>query len=247
MFNHITQLVLWLFCCISLCIFTIGISWKINTFFNFGYAQIYPVIAIDKTIKKYAPLNSYDKKDFADTGTLQHISLFEDIVISISHSGRGLAEITYKNKKNEERLLLTKAEIVHLKDVSILVDNLGMIWLINNILLLFFIYYFSINNNKKSLRKPKKWLVLMMALLLILGFSLLGFTRIFYYLHTVVFPDNHQWFFYYEESLMSTLMKAPDIFVVIASLIVLLALPVYILGYNVIFSKKYNLINLIKS
>jgi len=246
MFNHITQLTLWLFCCISLCIFTFGISWKIAISFNFGYQQIYPAIAIDKTIEKFAPLNRYNKRDFVDTDTLQHISLFEDIVTSISHSGSGLAEITYKNKKNEDRVLLTKAEIVHLNDVSILVDNLGVIWLVNNIFLLVFIYYFSINNSK-NLNRSKKWFVLMMILLLILGLSLLGFTRIFYYLHTVVFPDNHQWFFYYQESLMTTLMKAPDIFVVIASLIVLIALPIYIIGYNLIFSKKYNVINLMKS
>ena len=41
---------------------------------------------------------------------------------------------------------------------------------------------------------------------------LVGPTKIFYAGHELIFPDNHQWFFYYEDSLMSTMMKAPDLF-----------------------------------
>jgi hypothetical protein len=46
----------------------------------------------------------------------------------------------------------------------------------------------------------------------------------FYWLHTVVFPSDHQWFFYYEESLMSTLMKAPYLFAPISIMLLLFAL-----------------------
>ncbi len=41
---------------------------------------------------------------------------------------------------------------------------------------------------------------------------LIGPTKVFYWGHEVVFPENNQWFFYYEDSLMSTMMKAPALF-----------------------------------
>jgi len=50
-----------------------------------------------------------------------------------------------------------------------------------------------------------------MAVLLVLSL-VIGVENLFYGLHTIVFPDDHQWFFYYEDSLMSTLMQAPNIF-----------------------------------
>jgi hypothetical protein len=43
-------------------------------------------------------------------------------------------------------------------------------------------------------------------------------------LHTVVFPADHQWFFYYKDSLMASLMKAPDIFAAIAAQLLVVAL-----------------------
>jgi hypothetical protein len=53
---------------------------------------------------------------------------------------------------------------------------------------------------------------------------LLGPTKIFYLAHEVVFPDKHQWFFYYEESLMSTMMKAPALFGPIALQLLILTI-----------------------
>lgn len=61
----------------------------------------------------------------------------------------------------------------------------------------------------------------------LIGFSLialivfaLGPIAVFYWFHEQVFPEGHQWFFYYQDSLMTTLMKAPDIFAFIAALLV---------------------------
>ena len=57
---------------------------------------------------------------------------------------------------------------------------------------------------------------------------LVGPTKIFYLGHELVFPDNHQWFFYYQESLMSTIMKAPALFGPIAFQLLLLTLLLWI-------------------
>lgn len=70
----------------------------------------------------------------------------------------------------------------------------------------------------------------------LLGFSalttitliLFGPTKMFYWLHTKIFPHNHQWFFYYQESLMTTLMKAPDLFGFIATIWAVTAILLFI-------------------
>jgi hypothetical protein len=63
--------------------------------------------------------------------------------------------------------------------------------------------------------------------LLSLGILIAGPVEVFYGIHRWVFPTGHQWFFFYEESLMSTLMKAPDLFGYIAIILLLLTLTIF--------------------
>ena len=68
----------------------------------------------------------------------------------------------------------------------------------------------------------------MIALLLItVSVMLIGPYEIFSQFHVWVFPEEHKWKFYYEESVMSNLMKAPDLFAYIAVLLVALAVPIF--------------------
>ena len=53
---------------------------------------------------------------------------------------------------------------------------------------------------------------------------LIGAKRVFYSLHDLIFPAEHQWFFYYQDSLMSTMMKAPDFFAYVAAALAVLAI-----------------------
>jgi len=77
----------------------------------------------------------------------------------------------------------------------------------------------------KPLPSGKRLLSSAMLILLSCGALLLiGPEAIFNQLHIWIFPENHQWFFYYEESLMSTMMKAPDLFAYIAGMLSLLSL-----------------------
>ena len=71
--------------------------------------------------------------------------------------------------------------------------------------------------------------IAVMAVLAWLG--VVGPTEVFYQFHIWLFPADHQWFFYWQESLMSTLMKAPALFGGIALAIALgalLLLPAFI-------------------
>ncbi len=72
--------------------------------------------------------------------------------------------------------------------------------------------------------KHKLIAVMLLCLFVVITLSLWGFTSLFYYLHTVIFPADHQWFFYYKDSLMATIMKAPDIFSAIAAQLLIVAL-----------------------
>jgi hypothetical protein len=56
-----------------------------------------------------------------------------------------------------------------------------------------------------------------------------GPMKVFVLLHESFFPANHQWFFYYQDSLMTTMMKAPDLFFYIAGAWVGLALLIFFL------------------
>ena len=119
------------------------------------------------------------------------------------------------------------AEIIHLQDVSNLIHQFYLAGIAG-----FFIWitFLAIAYRQKlgfpSLRK------------IVLGFCggifiisaivlSLGATKVFYWLHTKVFPEGHQWFFYYEDSLMTTLMKAPDIFAFIAALLLVLLMIIW--------------------
>lgn len=199
------------------------LSWHLLSKIDFGYTVGYSLIDSEQHIQEYAPLNFY-KSGFAETTPQDHFDLFGEINKAIHHQGAGLKEIMYTRSSGEKIPLLHEAEIIHLQDVANLVDKiygLGAIALIIFLLLSGYAYW-----KKRSLPSPRHIVQggsagLILALITLLA---IGAKNVFYWAHTVVFPDDHQWFFYYQESLMTTLMKAPDIFAFIAVLLILLAI-----------------------
>ncbi|QBY03448.1 DUF1461 domain-containing protein [Thalassotalea sp. HSM 43] len=219
---------LWLFKSISLIIVCLGFSWIINSNLNFTYSVWYELLDIDQHIATYAPQNKFGKQDFANTEKAQHVELFARVVESINNSGEGLDAIQYQ-VNGQNKALYTNSEVVHLQDVSNLVDKLTLMCIV---VLLFFVLlqYLCI---AKPYKTPSAKIRLITSSSFVLGivllFAIIGFRDIFYYLHTVVFPDEHQWFFYYQESLMSTAMKAPDLFAALAINLVVVAAIVFVL------------------
>ena len=71
--------------------------------------------------------------------------------------------------------------------------------------------------------------LLVIALLLTVVIVAVGPHDVFTALHEFVFPEDHQWFFYYQDSLMTTLMKAPDIFFAIGAAWAVLATIIYLM------------------
>lgn len=194
------------------------LAWHLLAQVNFAYPMGYKLLNISAQIQEFAPHNRY-KAGFEQTSSAEHLRLFAEIVDSIQHHGKGLTEIKYTLPDGRSTELMHNAEIVHLQDVANLLDRLygigisaGIIWII----LLAIAYRFKLS-------PPPFARVLLGSCIGLAAISIgiigLGATEVFYWLHTQIFPEGHQWFFYYEESLMTTLMKAPDIFGFIALLL----------------------------
>lgn len=202
------------------------VSWHLLAQFHFTYPVGYQLLGLDKHIAEFAPLNRY-KEDFEFTTTEDHWRLFGEISDAVQESGKGLREISYRLGNGETTALMHEAEVIHLQDVANLID---VFYLTGTLCLLIWLGLIAYAHWKKlALPAIKKILLGFLA-----GFSaiaaivfIIGPTAVFYWFHVQVFPDGHQWFFYYQDSLMTTLMKAPDIFAFIAALLFLLLIALW--------------------
>lgn len=200
----------WIFLLLLMFWMSAFISWQILSKADFFYSFWYQAISIDEHIDRYAVQN-YNKDGFELTSDAERARLFGDIVRAINSDGKGLSAIVYKTGMAEEALL-TNAEIIHLKDVAHLIGVFKFSGLVAFLLFtLLLVVVLKLNLGRPFLFRILAWF--MLGLMLMVGaVILIGSRKIFYRLHTLVFPDDHQWFFYYQESLMSTMMKAPDLF-----------------------------------
>ncbi len=211
---------------LSLSLFCVSfyIAWNINAATNFLYSTWYEVLSLDAAISKYAPDNKF-KYGFEHTNKQQHIESFSGIVDAIQNNGQGLKELSYTDSKNHvTSTLLTDAEVIHLEDVANLISKFKYLAIFG--FLIAFIVFMLMRSRKVAIAKFKRHLlggigtIFTLAVLIVL----IGPTKIFYVGHELIFPNNHQWFFYYEESLMSTMMKAPALFGPIACQLLLLTM-----------------------
>lgn len=229
-------------CAFSFALFIVSfyIAWQLSASTNFLYSAWYEVLDLDVVITKYAPKNKY-KKGFENTNKQQHVELFSGIVEGIQNNGKGLKQLSYTSSKTKESsTLLTEAEVVHLKDVAKLVAKLEYLAVFS---LIIAVFVFLIMRIKEiAIAKFKSHLLggigFIFALTILI--VIIGPTKIFYLGHELIFPNNHQWFFYYEESLMSTMMKAPVLFGPITCQLLLLTIVVWTFF---LFTIKYFLQN----
>lgn len=197
------------------------LSWHLLAQFHFGYPAGYQLLDLDKHIAEFAPLNRH-KDDFEFTSAQEHWRLFGEISDAVQNSGAGLADISYRLKNGELTALMYAAEVIHLQDVANLID--GFYYLGTSALMLWFGLIALARQQQLRLPSLKKVLAGFCAGLASIGLLVLaiGPKAVFYWLHEQVFPEGHQWFFYYQDSLMTTLMKAPDIFAFITVLLIVL-------------------------
>jgi len=200
------------------------VAWLALAQVNFLYPVWHDLIGIDRTIEIYGPRNRY-RQGFELTSKAERNRLFAGIVDAIHARGAGLDTLVYYDIEGHALGTLLRApEMVHLKDVAVLVDafrRAGIVAIIATAALL-------LNIRKRRLAPPpaKSLLPRLLVPIVALAAAILvaGPVNAFYWLHTVVFPARHEWFFYYQDSLMSTMMRAPVLFGYIALVWTLLTL-----------------------
>lgn len=222
------------------------VAWMTNAQLGYGYSWLYQVYGIESHIAEYAPQNRF-REDFELTSTDDHKRIFQQIVDSVhgsvGDSGKALSAIKYTVSKKTFPVL-HKAEIIHLQDVAVLIQRIHLLAAVSLFFfILFFNWHYRSEISYKCRKKPNikqeninkavaslkgvfsVFLVLVVAIVVL--FLSIGAKDIFYQMHVWIFPDKHQWFFYYQDSLMSTLMKAPDLFGGIALQILLLGVIIF--------------------
>lgn len=205
---------------------SITLSWVILAKQNFWYGLWHDYGGIGAAIEEFGPKNHY-KEGFAGTTREERVRLFAAINYSVHRGGEGLADIQYHAIAIDgPQPLLREPEVVHLQDVAHLIDVLFWIgfgsavcWMgVSGYLLLV----------KRVIPSIKEQFLSMLGVVGVASVAvlLMGPNRVFEAFHIWVFPENHQWFFYYQESLMSTMMHAPHLFgwIAVAMLVLAIAL-----------------------
>ncbi|WP_300427960.1 DUF1461 domain-containing protein [uncultured Thalassolituus sp.] len=189
---------------------SLATGWMLHKPVDYGYGFWYDQMEIDQHIERYGPKNRYIR-GFNHLTRDDHLALFGGIVDAVHSQGQGLRELEFTDRYGRTKPLLREPEVVHLQDVANLIDVLSVAGAIS--LLGAAVGSFVLARRRIAIRWKQQGLLLG-GLLGGLGLVLVvaGPTAVFYQLHVWIFPDDHQWFFYYQESLMSTMMKAPDLF-----------------------------------
>lgn len=196
------------------------LAWQILSSVNFAYGLIYDWAEIDATIARFGPQNRY-KRGLESTTRAERERIFAAIVTSINRDGEGLKQIHYHAKDGSDLgPFLRPPEVVHLQDVANLMATLrGWSYVAVGTLVLGVGFARWRQWRRPSAKKMLIGVVVIAGLLSVAVFAY-GPTALFYRWHTLIFPSDHQWFFFYQESLMTTLMRAPVIFGYIAVLLV---------------------------
>ena len=205
---------------------------------SFFYGFLYDNTKLENFIELYAPKNIY-KPEFSQTSREERIRVFKEIVESVNSNGLGLSEIKFYSIEGESLgKLLREPEVVHLQLVANIVDQLAKVAKCSSVLLLGFLIF--VVKLKVRLVTLKEVILSTLALFGATVFILLviGPLTVFEYLHVQIFPKDHQWFFYYEDSLMTTLMMAPDLFAYFFATWLVLSVFLFLL-VNILLIKMY--------
>lgn len=207
----------WLAVAVGLIAASLLVTWHVWAAADFAYGFWHEAIAIDANIARYAPENRY-RDDFQQTTPAERARLFGGIVDAIQGDTDKLRQLRYHSPDGRvlDRLL-RPPEIRHLEDVAWLVGWFQSI----SIGLIVVALACSGLAIARGWRVPRLRTFASGAAvggaLVAIVLAVFGPTNVFYALHVWIFPPDHPWFFYYQDSLMSTMMRAPTLFGAIAA------------------------------
>jgi lipoprotein signal peptidase len=191
------------------------LAWVLLSSQAFYFGEIYQRSSLGAHIEKFAPRNKF-KAHFELTTSEERIRIFGDIAQSVNEGGKGLSEIRYTYGDNAQGVqFLTEPEIQHLEDVANLIGKLKTFASAVAVTLGLALAALLARRRQLlcfgSLDLSLKISTLGVNALSLFGlgacvFYAYGSQKIFYLLHELAFPRGSKWFFYFEESLMTTLM-----------------------------------------
>lgn len=203
--------------CIAVGVATSGVlvamalAWMLLAQMNFSYPLWHDYGGIGQAIERYGPENQF-RDDFHLTTREQRFALFAGINRAIHRGGEGLESLTFEVPGQPPQLLFTDAEVIHLRDVAHLVGlGLNLAWGALVVWLLLWAWIIWRQGRLPSLQHQFLALLAVVAVISVLVLAI-GPVRVFYGLHDWLFPPDNPWFFYYQESLMATMMHAPYLF-----------------------------------
>jgi lipoprotein signal peptidase len=226
---------------LSLLITCVYVSWQVLSQVNFLYSSIYQHNKLEAHINEFAPLNRNNKESFGRTTNVERIRVFNDIAYEINSGGEGLSKISYTYPGSEApTIFLIDEEKDHLLDVANLVAKLKPIGAAVATLLIIFYgvcWYYKVSQYRYLWRPAgviSSLLKILSITALLVGMTyVIGPQKTFYLLHEWAFSDKAQWYFYFEDSLMTTLM--PEVvFANIAVLLILITLFTWLLAHFVL-------------
>ena len=211
---------------LALLVSCLYVSWQVLSQANFLYDQIYEHNNLEAHVNEFAPQNRNGKESFALTTNAERVRVFREIAREINAGGGGLGAITYTPEgAGVATTFLVEAERDHLQDVANLVSSLKPVGaVIASLLIAFygFCWYYKVSRYQYFWRPSGVFVSLVqiavVAVICAAITFLLGAQQTFYLLHEWAFSDKAQWFFHFQDSLMTTLM--PE--VVFANIAVLL-------------------------
>lgn len=207
----------WALLLAALAVSSLFVAWHSLAAADFGYSLWYDALGIEETIATYGPRNP-DRADFVATDRAERERLFGRIVDAIHAEGAGLAELRYHNGDGESLgRLLTEPEIVHLQDVARLVARFERAGWVALAVLALLVTAAVLRGEQPPAGRVVAGATAAVVALGAAAVVLAGPVEIFYALHEWIFPTDHEWFFYYEESVMSLMMQAPNLFGPIAA------------------------------
>lgn len=205
---------------LSLAVTSLLFAWHSLRLADFAYPIFYDALSIEEHVERWGPQNRY-RRGFETTTRDERIALFAAISEAVHNRGEGLESLQYRDDRGQTHRLLREPEIVHLRSVSRLIDLLYLAGYISLATLL----ATGALMRARGTPVPRLSRVFLWTGVVTAGATLLtlliGPTRVFYTAHRWVFPPGEQWYFTYQQSLMTTLMKAPDLFGGIAVLLLL--------------------------
>ena len=202
--------ILWFVVLFSGLLTSLTAGWYVQAARNYNYDFWYDWYDIGAHIEKFAPQNRYIS-GFEVLNKEAYSALFADIVQAVHHQGEGLTDIRFTTASGQTKNLLRKAEVQHLQDVANLIEIVSFIGLTAAVIAL----VFGRGLIRRGIQPQWKTQGICLAVVAVVSGAVLliaGPKAVFYQLHVWIFPENHEWFFYYQDSLMSTLMKAPYLF-----------------------------------